>query len=79
MLNDIINLLEIHLRECVKLQKLGLNEAADRERTIVVVALDAMTAVTEGIFRLESNELKYEIVLKAKDGFRIVLSRIYKK
>ena len=78
MLNDIINLLEIHLRDAVNFRRLGQKEKADKEVEIVNVALLAMSAMTEANFKLEENSLKYEILLKSKDGFTIVLARVFK-
>lgn len=78
MLNDIINLLEIHLRDAVNYQRLGQKEKAEKEVEIVNVALIAMSAMTEANFKLEENTLKYEILLKSKDGFTIVLTTVFK-
>lgn len=78
MLNDIINLLEIHLRDAVNYQRLGQKEKAENEVEIVNVALIAMSAMTEANFKLEENTLKYEILLKSKDGFTIVLTTVFK-
>ena len=78
MLNDVINLLEIHLRDAVNFRRLGQKEKADKEVEIVNVALLAMSAMTEASFKLEENALKYEILLKAKDGFTIVLTTVFK-
>ena len=78
MLNDIINLLEIHLRDAVNFRRLGQKEKADKEVEIVNVALLAMSAMTEASFKLDENVLKYEILLKSKDGFTIVLARVFK-
>ena len=78
MLNDIINLLEIHLRDAVNFRRLGQKEKADKEVEIVNVALLAMSAMTEANFKLEENSLKYEILLKSKDGFTIVLTSVFK-
>ena len=78
MLNDIINLLEIHLRDAVNFRRLGQKEKADKEVEVVNVALLAMSAMTEASFKLEENLLKYEILLKSKDGFTIVLTSVFK-
>ena len=78
MLNDIINLLEIHLRDAVNFRRLGQKEKADKEVEIVNVALLAMSAMTEASFKLDENVLKYEILLKSKDGFTIVLTSVFK-
>ena len=78
MLNDVINLLEIHLRDAVNFQRLGQKEKANKEVEIVNVALLAMSAMTEASFKLEENSLKYEILLKSKDGFTIVLTSVFK-
>ena len=78
MLNDVINLLEIHLRDAVNLRRLGQNEKANKEVEIVNVALLAMSAMTEASFKLDENAIKYEILLKSKDGFTIVLTSVFK-
>lgn len=78
MLNDVINLLESHLRDSVNYTRLGQNEKACKEVEIVDVSLLAMSAVTEATFRLASNEQKFEILLKGKDGFTIVLATVFK-
>ena len=78
MLNDVINLLELHLRDCVNFLRLGQKEKADKEVEIVNVALLAMSAMTEANFKLEENPIKYEILLKSKDGFTIVLTTVFK-
>ena len=78
MLNDVVNLLEIHLRDAVNFRRLGQKEKADKEVEIVNVALLAMSAMTEGSFKLEENSIKYEILLKSKDGFTIVLTTVFK-
>ena len=78
MLNDVINLLEIHLRDAVNFRRLGQKEKADKEVEIVNVALLAMSAITEASFKLDENVLKYEILLKSKDGFTIVLTTVCK-
>ena len=78
MLNDVINLLEIHLRDAVNFRRLGQKEKAEKEVEIVNVALLAMSATTEANFKLEENSLKYEILLKSKDGFTIVLTSVFK-
>ena len=78
MLNDVINLLEIHLRDAVNFRRLGQKEKADKEVEIVNVALLAMSAMTEASFKLEENSCKYEILLKSKDGFTIVLTSVFK-
>ena len=78
MLNDVINLLELHLRDCVNFLRLGQKEKADKEVEIVNVALLAMSAMTEANFKLEENSLKYELLLKSKDGFTIVLTSVFK-
>ena len=78
MLNDVINLLEIHLRDAVNFRRLGQKEKADKEVEIVNVALLAMSAMTEASFKLEENSRKYEILLKSKDGFTIVLTSVFK-
>ena len=78
MLNDVVNLLEIHLRDAVNFQRLGQTEKANKEVEIVNVALLAMSAMTEVSFKLEENSLKYEILLKSKDGFTIVLTTVFK-
>ena len=51
---------------------------AEKEVEIVNVALIAMSAMTEANFKLEENVLKYEILLKSKDGFTIVLTTVFK-
>ena len=78
MLNDVVNLLEIHLRDAVNFRRLGQKEKADKEVEVVNVALLAMSAMIEASFKLEENALKYEILLKSKDGFTIVLTTVYK-
>ena len=78
MLNDVINLLEIHLRDAVNFQRLGQKEKANKEVEVVNVSLIAMSAMTEANFKLEENALKYEILLKSKDGFTIVLTTVFK-
>ena len=78
MLNDVVNLLEIHLRDVVNFRRLGQKEKADKEVEIVNVALLAMSAMTEASFKLDENPLKYEILLKSKDGFTIVLTSVFK-
>ena len=78
MLNDIVNLLEIHLRDAVNFRRFGQKEKADKEVEIVNVALLAMSAMTEASFKLDENALKYEILLKSKDGFTIVLTTVFK-
>ena len=78
MLNDVINLLELHLRDCVNFLRLGQKEKAEKEMEVVTVALSAMSAMTEAAFRLGNDERKFEILLKGKDGFTIVLARVYK-
>lgn len=78
MLNDVVNLLELHLRDAVNFQRLGQKEKANKEVEIVNVALIAMSAMTEANFKLEENSLKYEILLKSKDGFTIVLTQVFK-
>ena len=78
MLNDVINLLELHLRDAVNFSRLGQKEKANKEVEIVNVALIAMSAMTEAGFKLDENSLKYEILLKSKDGFTIVLARVFK-
>ena len=78
MLNDVINLLEIHLRDAVNFRRLGQKEKADKEVEIVNVALLAMSAMTEASFKLDENVIKYEILLKSKDGFTIVLTSVFK-
>ena len=78
MLNDVINLLEIHLRDAVNFRRLGQNEKANKEVEIVNVALLAMSAMTEASFKLDENSIKYEILLKSKDGFTIVLTSVFK-
>ena len=78
MLNDVINLLELHLRDCVNFLRLGQKEKADKEVEIVNVALLAMSAMTEASFKLDENSLKYEILLQSKDGFTIVLTSVFK-
>lgn len=78
MLNDVVNLLELHLRDAVNFQRLGQKEKANKEVEIVNVALLAMSAMTEASFKLEENALKYEILLKSKDGFTIVLTTVFK-
>ena len=78
MLNDVINLLELHLRDAVNFQRLGQKEKAEKEMEVVTVALSAMSAMTEATFQLGNDERKFEILLKGKDGFTIVLARIYK-
>ena len=78
MLNDVVNLLEIHLRDAVNFRRLGQKEKADKEVEIVNVALLAMSAMIEASFKLEENPLKYEILLKSKDGFTIVLTSVFK-
>ena len=78
MLNDVINLLELHLRDAVNFSRLGQKEKANKEVEIVNVALIAMSSMTEANFKLEENALKYEILLKSKDGFTIVLTTVFK-
>ena len=78
MLNDVVNLLEIHLRDAVNFRRLGQKEKVEKEVEIVNVALLAMSAMTEANFKLEENSLKYEILLKSKDGFTIVLTSVFK-
>ena len=78
MLNDVVNLLEIHLRDAVNFRRLGQKEKAENEVEIVNVALIAMSAMTEANFKLEENSIKYEILLKSKDGFTIVLTSVFK-
>ena len=78
MLNDVVNLLEIHLRDAVNFSRLGQKEKANKEVEIVNVALLAMSAMTEASFKLNENALKYEILLKSKDGFTIVLTTVFK-
>ena len=78
MLNDVINLLEIHLRDAVNFRRLGQKEKADKEVEIVNVALLAMSAMIEASFKLDENAIKYEILLKSKDGFTIVLTTVFK-
>ena len=78
MLNDVINLLEIHLRDSVNFRRLGQKEKADKEVEIVNIALLAMSAMTEASFKLDENVIKYEILLKSKDGFTIVLTSVFK-
>ena len=60
MLNDVINLLELHLRDAVNFNRLGQKEKANKEVEIVNVALLAMSAMTEACFKLDENSLKYE-------------------
>lgn len=78
MLNDVINILELHLRDAVNFSRLGQKEKSNKEVEIVNVALIAMSAITEANFKLEENALKYEILLKSKDGFTIVLTTVFK-
>ena len=78
MLNDVINLLEIHLRDSVNFRRLGQKEKADKEVEIVNIALLAVSAMTEASFKLDENVIKYEILLKSKDGFTIVLTSVFK-
>lgn len=78
MLNDVVNLLELHLRDAVNFHRLGQKEKAEKEVEIVNVALIAMSAMTEASFKLDENSLKYEILLKSKDGFTIVLTKVFK-
>lgn len=78
MLNDVVNLLEIHLRDAVNFSKLGQKEKSNKEVEVVNVALIAMSAMTEANFKLEENSIKYEILLKSKDGFTIVLTSVFK-
>ena len=78
MLNDVVNLLELHLRDAVNFRRLEQKEKADKEVEIVNVALLAMSAMTEASFKLDENPLKYEILLKSKDGFTIVLTTVFK-
>ena len=78
MLNDVVNLLEVHLRDSVNYSRLGQKEKAEKEKEIVNVALTAMSVMTEASFILNDNEKKMEIILKAKDGFTIVLATVYK-
>lgn len=78
MLNDVINLLELHLRDAVNYQRLGQKEKAEKEFDVVTVALSAMSAMTEATFTLFNDETKFEILLKSKDGFTIVLARVYR-
>ena len=78
MLNDVVNLLELHLRDAVNFRRLGQKEKADKEVEIVNVALLAMSAMTQASFKLDENSLKYEILLKSKDGFTIVLTSVFK-
>ena len=78
MLNDVVNLLELHLRDAVNFRRLGQKEKVEKEVEIVNVALLAMSAMTEANFKLEENSLKYEILLKSKDGFTIVLTSVFK-
>ena len=78
MLNDVINLLELHLRDAVNFNRLGQKEKSTKEVEIVNVALLAMSSMTEASFKLEENSSKYEILLKSKDGFTIVLTTVFK-
>ena len=78
MLNDVIDVLEIHLRDAVNFNRLGQKEKAGKELDIVKISLMAMSAMIEASFYLTSDNCKYEIVLKAKDGLSIVLARVYK-
>lgn len=78
MLNDVVNLLEIHLRDAVNFRRLGQKEQADKEVELVNVSLLAMSAMTEASFKLDENCLKYEILLKSKDGLTIVLTTVFK-
>lgn len=78
MLNDVINLLELHLRDAVNFSRLGQKEKAEKEVEIVNVALLAMSAMTEASFQLGNDERKFEILLKGKDGFTIVLAMVFK-
>lgn len=79
MLNDVINLLELHLRDGLNFRRLGQNEKADKEVEIVNVALLAMSAMTKASFRLCDNNAQYDILLKSKDNkFTIVLATVYK-
>lgn len=78
MLNDVINLLELHLRDCVNFLRLGQKEKANKEVELVNVALLAMSAMTEATFKLSDNSLKYEILLKSKEDFVIVLATVFK-
>lgn len=78
MLNKVVNLLVIHLRDAVNFRRLGNKEKAEKEVEIVRVALLAMSAMTEAAFRLENDDEKFEILLKGKDGFTIVLATVYK-
>ena len=78
MLNDVVNLLELHLRDAVNFRRLGQKEKANKEVEIVNVALLAMPAMTEASFKLDENAIKYEILLKSKDGFTIVLTSVSK-
>lgn len=78
MLNDVINLLELHLRDAVNFRRLGQNEKANKEVEIVNVALLAMSAMTEATFKLTDNSVKYEILLKSKGDFVIVLTTVFK-
>ena len=78
MLIDVINLLELHLRDAINFRRLGQKEKAEKEIEVVTVALSAMSAMTEANFKLDENSIKYEILLKSKDGFTIVLASVYK-
>ena len=79
MLNDVVNLLENHLRDAVNFRRLGQNEKADKEIEIVTTALSAMSAMTEASFRLCDNNAQYDILLKSTDNkFTIVLTTVYK-
>ena len=78
MLNNVINLLESHLRDAVNFRRLGQKEKVDKEVEIVNVALLAMSTMTEANFNLEENSIKYEILLKSKNGFTIVLTSVFK-
>lgn len=78
MLNDVVNLLESHLREAVNFSRLGQKEKSNKEVELVNVTLIAMSAMTEANFSLGNDERKFEILLKGKDGFTIVLARVYK-
>ena len=78
MLNDVVNLLELHLRDAVNYRRLGQKEKAEKEVEIVNVALIAMSAMIEANFKLEENPIKYEILLNSKDGFTIVLTSVFK-
>lgn len=78
MLNDVINLLEMHLRDCVNFLRLNQKEKAEKEMEVVTVALSAMSAMTEATFCLGNDEKKFEILLKTKGDFPIVLTTVFK-